>query len=54
MKPPVKDITIPTDLKLYSDMRAVERAEFDHQVRLNIMRFGSRFLIILYVAVHLN
>ncbi|KAH0985033.1 hypothetical protein GBA52_012210 [Prunus armeniaca] len=32
MKPPVKDITIPTDLKLYSDMRAVERAEFDHQV----------------------
>ncbi|KAH0998076.1 hypothetical protein GBA52_021940 [Prunus armeniaca] len=33
MKPPVKDITIPTDLKLYSDMRAVERAEFDHQVR---------------------
>ncbi|KAM1358162.1 hypothetical protein ACFX15_044459 [Malus domestica] len=32
LKPPVKEITIPTDLKLHSDMRAVERAEFDHQV----------------------
>ncbi|KAM1029386.1 hypothetical protein ACFX13_042595 [Malus domestica] len=32
LKPPVKEITIPTDLKLHSDMRAIERAEFDHQV----------------------
>ncbi|GAV65702.1 TPX2 domain-containing protein, partial [Cephalotus follicularis] len=32
VKPPVKDITIPIDLKLHSDIRAMERAEFDHQV----------------------
>ncbi|XP_068331767.1 microtubule-destabilizing protein 60-like [Pyrus communis] len=32
LKPPVKEITIPTDLKLHSDVRAIERAEFDHQV----------------------
>ncbi|PWA88038.1 TPX2 (targeting protein for Xklp2) protein family [Artemisia annua] len=31
-KPPVKDCTRPVDLVLHSDMRAVERAEFDHQV----------------------
>lgn len=33
MKPPVKDITRPVDLVLHSDIRAVERAEFDNQVR---------------------
>ncbi|KAL9152391.1 hypothetical protein ABFS82_11G119100 [Erythranthe guttata] len=32
VKPPVKDNTRPVDLQLHSDMRAVERAEFDHQV----------------------
>ncbi|RXI03677.1 hypothetical protein DVH24_004329 [Malus domestica] len=32
LKPLVKEITIPTDLKLHSDMRAIERVEFDHQV----------------------
>ncbi|KAL8528432.1 hypothetical protein ACS0TY_006022 [Phlomoides rotata] len=32
MKPPVKEITKPVDLVLKSDTRAVERAEFDHQV----------------------
>lgn len=32
IKPPTKDITRPIDLKLHSDVRAVERAEFDHQV----------------------
>ncbi|ESQ49904.1 hypothetical protein EUTSA_v10020582mg [Eutrema salsugineum] len=32
VKPHVKDITIPVDLKLHSDIRAVERAEFDYQV----------------------
>uniref|UniRef100_A0A5B6YM61 Putative caldesmon isoform X1 n=1 Tax=Davidia involucrata TaxID=16924 RepID=A0A5B6YM61_DAVIN len=32
VKPPVKEITMPVDLKLHSDLRAVERAEFDHQV----------------------
>ncbi|KAL5582193.1 hypothetical protein UlMin_014635 [Ulmus minor] len=32
LKPPVKDITRPIDLKLHSDVRAVERADFDHQV----------------------
>ncbi|KGN52502.1 uncharacterized protein LOC101204950 [Cucumis sativus] len=32
VKPPVKEITRPVDLVLHSDVRAVERAEFDHQV----------------------
>ncbi|XP_027153498.1 uncharacterized protein LOC113753520 [Coffea eugenioides] len=32
VKPPVKDITRSLDLVLHSDIRAVERAEFDHQV----------------------
>ncbi|XP_050269394.1 microtubule-destabilizing protein 60-like isoform X2 [Quercus robur] len=32
IRPPVKEITRPIDLKLHSDLRAVERAEFDHQV----------------------
>ncbi|KAA8530425.1 hypothetical protein F0562_005134 [Nyssa sinensis] len=32
VKPPVKESTRPIDLKLHSDMRAMERAEFDHQV----------------------
>ncbi|XP_047333700.1 uncharacterized protein LOC124937479 [Impatiens glandulifera] len=32
VKPPVKESTIPVDLKLHSDIRAVERAEFDNQV----------------------
>ncbi|XP_021751671.1 uncharacterized protein LOC110717320 isoform X1 [Chenopodium quinoa] len=32
IKPPIKDITRPIDLKLHSDVRAVERAEFDHQI----------------------
>ncbi|XP_018451784.2 microtubule-destabilizing protein 60 isoform X2 [Raphanus sativus] len=32
VKPHVKDITIPVDLTLHSDVRAVERAEFDQQI----------------------
>ncbi|XP_065855646.1 microtubule-destabilizing protein 60 isoform X2 [Euphorbia lathyris] len=32
IKPPVKESTRPMDLVLNSDVRAVERAEFDHQV----------------------
>ncbi|OVA00774.1 TPX2 [Macleaya cordata] len=32
VKPPVKESTRPLDLKLNSDVRAVERAEFDHHV----------------------
>ncbi|KAJ6290393.1 hypothetical protein OIU78_026175 [Salix suchowensis] len=32
IKPPVKENTRPVDLKLHSDIRAVERADFDHQV----------------------
>ncbi|CAN0925592.1 Microtubule-destabilizing protein 60 [Linum grandiflorum] len=32
IKPPVKEITRPIDLMLHSDIRAEERAEFDHQV----------------------
>nr|AFK45180.1 unknown [Lotus japonicus] len=32
VKPPVKESTRPIDLKLHSDLRAIDRAEFDHQV----------------------
>lgn len=32
IKPPVKDPTRPLDVKLHSDVRAIERADFDHQV----------------------
>ncbi|KAG1366791.1 Protein TPX2 [Cocos nucifera] len=32
VKPPVKESTEPTDVVLHSDVRAVERAEFDHFV----------------------
>ncbi|XVF58402.1 hypothetical protein PTKIN_Ptkin07bG0063400 [Pterospermum kingtungense] len=32
IKPAVKEYTIPVDLKLHSDVRAEERAGFDHQV----------------------
>ncbi|XP_022750716.1 protein WVD2-like 4 [Durio zibethinus] len=32
IKPHVKEYTRPTDLRLHSDVRAEERAEFDHQV----------------------
>ncbi|KAE8706750.1 hypothetical protein F3Y22_tig00110388pilonHSYRG00191 [Hibiscus syriacus] len=32
IKPPVKERTRPVSLRLNSDVRAVERAEFDHQV----------------------
>ncbi|KAF8408190.1 hypothetical protein HHK36_007332 [Tetracentron sinense] len=32
VKPTVKESTKPIDLKLHSDLRAVERAEFDHHV----------------------
>ncbi|XP_043723542.1 uncharacterized protein LOC122670652 isoform X2 [Telopea speciosissima] len=32
VKPPVKESTNPMDLKLHSDLRAVERAGFDHHV----------------------
>ncbi|XP_061369305.1 microtubule-destabilizing protein 60-like [Gastrolobium bilobum] len=32
LKPPVKESTKPIDLKLHSDVRAIDRAEFDHQV----------------------
>ncbi|MCD7460200.1 hypothetical protein HAX54_043060 [Datura stramonium] len=31
-KPPIKESTRPVDLVLHSDIRAAERAEFDHQV----------------------
>lgn len=31
-KPPVKEITIPVDLKLHTDVRALDRAGFDEQV----------------------
>ncbi|KAF1879399.1 hypothetical protein Lal_00005865 [Lupinus albus] len=39
VKPPVKESTKPIDLKLHSDVRAIDRAEFDHQVaeKMNLM-----------------
>ncbi|GFQ01438.1 protein tpx2 [Phtheirospermum japonicum] len=36
VKPPVKEITRPIDLVLNSDVRAVERSEFDHQVAVKM------------------
>ncbi|KAL9684066.1 hypothetical protein QQ045_021498 [Rhodiola kirilowii] len=39
IKPPVKEITRPMDVKLHTDMRAVERAEFDHQVAEKMSSF---------------
>ncbi|CAF2136120.1 hypothetical protein HID58_004410 [Brassica napus] len=36
VKPHVKDITIPVDLTLHSDVRAVERAEFDQQIAVKM------------------
>lgn len=32
VKPVTKEITMPVDLKLHSDLRAIDRAEFDYQV----------------------
>lgn len=37
VKPPVKESTRPVDLVLHSDVRAVERADFDHQVWFFLM-----------------
>lgn len=31
LKPPVKESTKPIDVKLHSDLKAIDRAEFDHQ-----------------------
>ncbi|XP_050382618.1 microtubule-destabilizing protein 60-like [Argentina anserina] len=39
VKPPVKESTIPSDPKLHTDVRAVERAEFDHQVAEKLSLF---------------
>ncbi|KAI3452233.1 hypothetical protein Pfo_008898 [Paulownia fortunei] len=36
VKPPVKENTRPIDLVLRSDMRAVERSDFDHQVAMKL------------------
>lgn len=41
IKPPVKENTRPVDLRLHSDVRAEERAEFDHQVLFNNCLIGS-------------
>ncbi|KAL3813451.1 hypothetical protein ACJIZ3_014719 [Penstemon smallii] len=38
VKPPVKVNTRPVDVVLHSDIRAVERAEFDHQVAEKLSR----------------
>ncbi|KAI4320392.1 hypothetical protein MLD38_033879 [Melastoma candidum] len=39
LKPPVKENTRPLDLKLHTDLRALERAEFDQQIaeKLNLL-----------------
>ncbi|KAL1538769.1 hypothetical protein AAHA92_27474 [Salvia divinorum] len=34
VKPPVKEITRPIDIVLHSDVRAVDRSEFDHQIAM--------------------
>ncbi|XLT77313.1 hypothetical protein HN873_033587, partial [Arachis hypogaea] len=39
VKPPVKEITQPIDLQLHSDVRAMDRAEFDHQVAEKLSLF---------------
>ncbi|XP_047962036.1 uncharacterized protein LOC125206864 [Salvia hispanica] len=36
VKPPVKEVTSPVDLVLHSDVRAVDRSEFDHQVAMKM------------------
>ncbi|KAL0332137.1 UNVERIFIED_CONTAM: hypothetical protein Scaly_2115200 [Sesamum calycinum] len=36
VKPPVKESTRPVDLVLHSDIRAVDRSEFDHQVAVKM------------------
>ncbi|PPD75954.1 hypothetical protein GOBAR_DD27118 [Gossypium barbadense] len=41
IKPPVKVNTRPVDLRLHSDVRAVERAEFDHQVAEKMSLVGQ-------------
>ncbi|XP_074269943.1 microtubule-destabilizing protein 60-like isoform X2 [Silene latifolia] len=43
VKPPVKEVTRPIDLKLHSDVRAVERADFDCQ-RSSVLRITSQKL----------
>ncbi|KAL2898523.1 Protein TPX2 [Bienertia sinuspersici] len=37
IKPPIKEITKPVDLKLHSDVRAEDRANFDQQVAEKLM-----------------
>ncbi|KAL0350814.1 UNVERIFIED_CONTAM: hypothetical protein Sradi_4230600 [Sesamum radiatum] len=36
VKPPIKESTRPVDLVLHSDIRAVDRSEFDHQVAVKM------------------
>ncbi|KAG6396105.1 hypothetical protein SASPL_142244 [Salvia splendens] len=36
VKPPVKEVTRPVDLVLHSDVRAVDRSEFDHQIAMKM------------------
>ena len=54
VKPPVKDITRPVDLKLHSDVRALDRAEFDHQVPLShLIQPVFFFSLLLYMFFHI-
>lgn len=53
VKPPVKESTIPLDLALNSDIRAVERAEFDHQARFCFLMICPSNFNLLYKEVEL-
>lgn len=52
VKPPVKESTRPIDLKLHSDVRAIDRAEFDHQVPFHL--FLPYVIIIIMVSLHIE
>ena len=46
LKPTVKERTRPIDLKLHSDIRAIDRAEFDQQVPLSFTFFPLTFFLL--------
>lgn len=48
MRPPVKESTRPIDLRLHSDVRAVERAEFDNQVFCYYNHFWQVLLLLFH------
>lgn len=55
LKPTVKESTRPIDLKLHSDIRAMDRAEFDQQVPLSFISsfffiFITQYFLQLYTS----